>query len=204
MLYWLIFYFTKIVSRLFFPLTVYGSENLPRTGSFIIASNHVSNIDPMAIGISVPRRISYMAKDSLFRNFILRYVLLKIEAFPIKRETADIGALREAIRRLKSGSPLLIFPEGTRAQKDDFGQSIAKLHQGIGFLVVKSGVSVIPARIKDSDKVLPPGATFFNRHPVAIVFGEPMVFNSSESYEAIVGSIMGEINNLSRRLTVSG
>ncbi len=194
MFYWIVYYFSKLLSKLFFPITVYGLENLPSSGSYIIASNHISNIDPVAIGATVPRRISFMAKDSLFKNPVLRWILFGLDTFPVRRETADIGALREAIRRLKAGRPLVMFPEGTRAKKNGDAR---KIQEGVGFLVVKSGVPVIPVKVEDSDKVFPRGAKMFKRHPITLIFGKPITFDAKQDYGEIAQSIMQHIHSLS-------
>lgn len=189
MFYWFAHGIWLVVSFFFFPLTVRGRENLPRRVSCILASNHASNLDPMIIGIGSGRRLSYMAKHSLFANPFFRIVLGAVGAFPVKRETADIGALREAAKRLKHGCPLVVFPQGTRKEfkTDD------PAHAGIGFLAAKCQVPVIPVYIRGSDQVMPPKSRFFKRHPVLVTFGPPLTFAKNESYDTIASRIMAGI-----------
>jgi len=136
MFYWIAYYFVKTLSAIFSPRTVLGRENIPQEGAFIVASNHLSNLDPFLIGLCLQRRTSYMAKDILFRNKILNYMLQRVEAFPIRRGSADVWALRETLRRLKRGMPVVMFPEGTRKTLT----TEKRLQSGIGFLAVKGNV----------------------------------------------------------------
>jgi 1-acyl-sn-glycerol-3-phosphate acyltransferase len=196
-LYWPAYFAMAVLSFLFFPFKVIGRENIPRKGNFVYASNHRSNLDPVLLGLTVTFRISYMAKEELFRNKFFRWVLMNFSsAFPLKREGADIGALKESIRRLKHDSPVVVFPQGTRIL-DDEALSEENAQEGVGFLVAKSGVPVVPAKIIDSDKVLPPGARWFRRRLITIVVGRPLYFSGKEPYRQIARTVMRSILSLS-------
>lgn len=188
MFYWIAFYFFRLMQFLYFPTKVYGYENIPRTGAFIYASNHISNLDPLLLGLTANRRISYMAKNTLFKNPIANMALRGVDAFPLNRESGDVKSLREALRRLKAGRPLVVFPTGTRTAVD------AKA--GVGFLVSKARVPVIAAKVIDTDKVLIPGKYWFRRHPVTIILSPPLRFAASDDYETIAEGILETINVL--------
>lgn len=190
-IYWFSFLGFKLLSWIFFPLTVYGREYLPKRGEgFILASNHISNLDPFIVGICDWRRINYMAKDSLFANKFASFFFHSVNAFPVKRNTADFFAVRESLRRLKLGKPLLMFPEGTRKIQEK------QNNPGVGLIVVKSGVPVVPVQIVGSDKVLPPKARMFKRHPVKVYIGRPMQFKPEEGYQEISDRIMERVFSL--------
>ena len=142
-----------MLAAIFSPLKISGREKIPPGGGFIVASNHISNLDPFLIGLCFHRRIAYMAKDSLFRTKIGGFFFRQVEAFPVRRGEQDVWAVREAMKRLKRGLPVLMFPEGTRQGKGPR----QKVHSGIGFLAVKAGVPILPVHIRGADKVLPPG-----------------------------------------------
>ena len=149
-------------------------------------------MDPFILGLASRRRLSYVAKDSLFYNKFLRYLLYRVDAFPIKRGGADFRAMRETLRRLKKGVPIVLFPEGTRQ-----GAGIErKIHEGIGFIVAKAGVPVIPAYIKDSEKVLFPGSRTLKRQRVTVIFGEPLHFTKKQSYADIAHQVMEMVSSL--------
>jgi 1-acyl-sn-glycerol-3-phosphate acyltransferase len=192
MIYWLTFYLSRLFSLILFPFRVEGREHIPRNGGFILASNHSSYLDPVILGISFPRRMAFMARDSLFRSRCLGWYLGQLNTFPVKRESADIRSLREAIRQLRNQCPLVIFPEGTRKGKE----GDKKILGGVGFIVAKARVPVIPVRILGSDQVLPPGAKWFRRYPICVIFGPPLRFSADTPYIQIAQSVMSSIDGM--------
>src|SRR3989338_6346732 len=105
-----------LISRLFFRISWQGRENIPKKKGFIIASNHVSYLDPVMVGVACPRKLNYMARHDLFSNHFFSFWLYNVGAFPVRRKTADISALKEAIKRLNDGEGLILFPEGGRVE----------------------------------------------------------------------------------------
>lgn len=189
MVYWIIYFGTKFLSFLLFPVQVSGRENVPRQGAFLLACNHVSYLDPMVMGIVTGRRLNFMAKDELFHNPVLAFILKELWTFPVKRNSADKKALRESLDRLKKGLPILMFPEGTRHGSP--GEK--KIEAGIGFLAIKADVPVVPVYIEGSQKVLPPGAMFPRRHKVVVRYGPPMTFLPNSDYESVAKEVMAGI-----------
>ena len=187
MIYGIAWVLWEILRTLSFPLKVQGKENVPAKGACLFASNHLSYLDPMIIGGCFPRYISYLAKDSLFKNKVFAFFLNGVGAFPVKRESADTGAIKEALKRLKAGCPLVLFPEGTRLTPQK------EIHPGVALIAVKSGVPVVPVYLKGSDQVLPPGAQFLRRRPVGVSFGPPKIYSKETSYDEITDQIMKEI-----------
>ena len=98
----------------FFAVTATGYENVPATGPLIVAANHRSYLDPPLIGSWFPRPVHWMAKDELFRYPILGTLIRWCNAFPVARGEADVGSIKRALRILKEGEVVGIFPEGTR------------------------------------------------------------------------------------------
>lgn len=194
MIYYFTYFATKVLSWLYFPYKAYGTENIPRQGGFILASNHISNLDPVVLGICSVRRMNFMAKIELFKKQPLGYFLNKLGAFPIKRGEADFGALKEALKRLKNGKPVLIFVEGSRRK----GHEPARAQSGVGFLAMKSAVPIVPVYLKGTDKVLPPGAKIFKRGVVEASFGKPFYINEDgNTYQHASQQILDEIYKLS-------
>jgi len=195
MIYWIAYFFLKVFSYILYPLKVRHKENIPSRGSFIFASNHKSNMDPMLVGLTLYRKVSYMAKDSLFKNRIGAFFIRKFGAFPVRRGRPDRGALKEALRRLAAGDPLVLFPQGTRsAGHRKSGEA------GLGFLAVKARVPIVPVRIFDSNKVLPKGGRFLRPHPVTIVIGRPRYFDKSTPYEDITQQVLDAIFSLKKEV----
>jgi len=188
MIYYIIYFLTKVLSWVYFPFTAHQTRNIPRQGAFILASNHASNLDPMLLGICSVRRINFMAKIELFKG-LLGYILTRLGSFPVKRGESDFGAMREALRRLKIGRVILIFVEGTRR----IGNEPSKAQAGVGFLAMKSGVPIVPVYLKGTNQVMAPGTKFFKRGPVFATYGEPFFVTDAPTYEAASQRILDKI-----------
>ncbi|MFA5089702.1 MAG: lysophospholipid acyltransferase family protein [Candidatus Omnitrophota bacterium] len=170
-----------------------GRENIPKKGGFILASNHMSFLDPVALGIASSRRLSFMARHDLFDNNFSSLILSSWGVLPVKRGFGDISALKEAINLLKGGNALALFPEGRRIIK---GENVDP-EPGIGFLVSKLDVPVIPAFIKGTDKALPRGARFIRLAKVSVHFGKKISIERRMPYNDIACRIMQDIRHLS-------
>lgn len=143
-----------------------GRYNVPTSGPFIIAANHLSWTDIPLIPLFFKRKVIYMAKEEYFSSRI-SWLVRFLGAFPVKRGEGDRQALRAAEEQLKKGNILIIFPEGTRSRS----HTLAKAHAGLGMIALRSGVPVIPVAIWGSEDVL---KKFGAR--VTISYGEPIVF----------------------------
>ncbi len=188
-------YILIILCKVLFSLETVGLSNIPRKGGFILASNHVSNLDPIILGVACRRELNFMAKEGLFRNFLFGKLLYNVGAFPVKREYADVSAIKEAIRRLERGSVLLIFPAGSRSKGNSF-----QAQPGIGMLSSKASCPVLPVFISGTDKAMPPGAKFIKPTKIKVKFGLPLNFERSASYEIIASQVMSEIIALNPKI----
>ncbi|GAC1498059.1 MAG: lysophospholipid acyltransferase family protein [Vulcanimicrobiaceae bacterium] len=143
-------------------ITARGLDRVPRTGPLIVACNHVSYVDPPALGAMLPRPIAYMAKKELFAIPVLGGVIRKLGAFPVDRQRGDTAAMKAALRVLETGAALGIFPEGTRNVD---GSVQAQL--GVALLAAMSGATVIPAYVS--------GTRHLSRFAkITVTFGEPL------------------------------
>lgn len=147
--------FSYFYFKIFHRFEVKGMNNVPLAESFILASNHLSFIDPPALGCKLPRNLHYFARDSLFRG-PLGFLIRRLNSIPVNRDRLDLKTYRMVLSVLNDGNPLLVFPEGTRSRDG----RLSTPQKGIGFLVAKSGVSVLPARIEGSFEILGPGRRF--------------------------------------------
>src|ERR1043166_4296466 len=158
--------------RLYHRGRVYGAKTLPDEGAFILAGNHVSFLDPPFFGLACRREAFYMARDTLFRNPIAGWILRSWNCVPISRERGDIGAMRTVLRLLSEGKAVLMFPEGTRSKDGKLQEARA----GIGMVVARAGVPVLPMRIFGTERALPRGVSLPHPAKVTIVFGEPFTY----------------------------
>lgn len=192
MLYKLGRFLCSAVLRCILKIESRGSELMPASGGFLLASNHCSNLDPVLLGICARRELSFMAKEELFLNPVFGWVLRHVNAFPVKRHSGDIGAIRTLIQRVKGGSAVLLFPEGSRQPEGRLG----KAQEGIGFLAQKLQVPVVPAFIKGSGLALPPGSSKIKRGRVVVTYGKPVFVEKGVSYQKTADNIMEAIGRL--------
>ncbi len=172
-------------------LKVEGRENIPDKGAIIVAPNHKSYWDPPVIGVAFHNRvIHYMAKEELFRNPIFGWIIRQFGTFPVKRGTVDRAAVRQAVRELKSGNPLGIFPEGTRIKREGLG----RFHSGMASLALMTGTPVIPVAVLGSMD-LPK-----KNGPLAVLIGKPIAVAkerpTDEKVAELNEKVKGEIQRL--------
>ncbi|MCM8818422.1 MAG: 1-acyl-sn-glycerol-3-phosphate acyltransferase [Candidatus Omnitrophica bacterium] len=179
------------VYNLFFAIEVKGRENFPKRGGFIVASNHLSFLDPPTIGYVCPRMLHFFAKSSLFKIKGFSKLIKLLGAIPLERDTSMSLVLRKGLEILKKGEGIVIFPEGTRS----INGIIKDGKPGIGFLAVKSKVPVIPVRIIGTDKALPVNKKFIRIAKVKVFIGKPMYFENG-NYTEISKNIMDVIRKL--------
>ena len=159
----------------FWRLEVRGLEHVPRTGSFVLAPAHRSNAD-FALALAVTRRrMRYMGKADIWRYKVLWPVFDALGGFPVSRGAADRAALRTCIEVIKTGEPLVLFPEGTRRS----GPSIEELFDGVAYVASKTGVPIIPVGIGGSERALAKGKKLPRPAKVTLVIGPPMIVETS-------------------------
>jgi len=175
--------------KLFYKLEVEGKETIPKKGSFILASNHLSNLDPPLLAAISPRKVGFVAKEELFERKIPSLYFKDVGAIPVKRDKVDVRAMRLVLKTLES-KPLIIFPQGTRGANFDVARS------GIGFLCRKAGIPVVAARIYRTDKASLRKTNFPHRSKIRVIFAPVNNIDDGDSYEDITQKIMDKIKSL--------
>lgn len=122
---------------------VIGADKFPKEGGILLCSNHIDNLDPPVVGINAPRPVNFMAKEELFNLPLLKSILPGVRAFPVKRGMSDRDALRRAIKLLKDGEVVGLFPEGTRSKDGQLGKGFS----GAGFFALRGEANVVPCAI---------------------------------------------------------
>ncbi len=174
-----------IIKTVFFfngGLEVVGKENIPKEG-VIIASNHNSYLDPPILGSVTPRRCNFMARKGLFDVPVFRW-MIKYAAFPVDRDKPRASTMKEAVKRIRNGQIVVVFPEGKRSETGELQEA----RPGIAMVAVISKAPIVPALITGADKALPPGARWLKRAKIKVVFGKPIYYTSTEESGARAGS----------------
>ncbi len=173
---------------------VKGRKNIPKDGPVILAANHVSYWDPVIVGSVCPRAVRFMAKKELFSYIVFGRILKSLYAFPIDRKKSDREAIRAALKVLKNGEVLGMFPEGTRIKNKRLGE----FKQGMAMIAIRSQAPIIPITIRNSSKIFSKG--WFRSFQVII--GEPVVYNNkinnnkykTEDIKELTNSVKGIID----------
>ena len=168
---------------------MYNAERLPDTGAFILAGNHISFLDPPFFGLACKREAFYMARDTLFRNPLAGWILRSWHCVPIKRDKGDIGAMRTVLRMLDEGKAVLMFPEGTRSPDGKLQEPRA----GIGMIIAKANVPILPMRIFGTERALPRGVSLPRPARVQIKFGAPFTYPLPADFENMRGDALKSI-----------
>jgi len=160
----------RVLFVVVFRIRVYGRSRLPRRGGVLVVSNHQSYLDPILAAVGMPRPFHPMARRSLFRFAPFAWLIRSLHAFPVRRGSADMGAVREALRRLKGGAVVLVFPEGTRTRDG----SIGRLHAGPVTLARRAGVPILPIVIDGAFEAWPRSRPVPLPHPIRVACGRPV------------------------------
>lgn len=172
MLYALLKPITAVLMRLVFRAEGRGREHVPAHGPLLVVANHSSLLDPLLVAGVAPRPLSFLAKAELFRVPLFGGLLRRLNARPIRREGADAGALRTALRVLEEGRALLVFPEGSRGAEGVLREPKA----GAGMLAVLTGAPVVPVYVGGSGRAWPRGRWLPRPAKVVVTFGPPLRF----------------------------
>jgi 1-acyl-sn-glycerol-3-phosphate acyltransferase len=149
---------------------VFGCRNVPVTGGVLLVCNHQSFFDPVLATLALPRECHYMARHTLFRNAFFRRVIESLNAFPIRPGTADVGAIKETLRRLKRGALITAFPEGTRTPDG----LVHAMQSGVVLIARKARVPIVPTLILGAFESWPRQARVPQPRPIIVAYGRPL------------------------------
>ncbi len=188
-LYLLLKFFVSLFFFLFFRLEVKNKEVFPKDTPFILASNHLSNLDPPLLGVACPYELAFLAKEELFKCKPFAWLIRRLNAVALSRENLDIKALRLALKILKD-KPLLIFPEGRRSP------AYSDFKAGVGFLYRRTALPIVVAKIYGTDKALCRGAKFIKPAKLKVVFSRLEGINPQMDSEEISRKVEEKIRSL--------
>ncbi len=193
------YHFYKLLAGALFNYRVIGRENLSLPGGALIACNHTSFLDPPFAGIALEEQIYFLARKTLFDHPVAGAILRSWNAIPVDQQRPDMTSLKTVIRRLREGKKVLVFPEGERSFD---GQPLPGL-PGIGLIVVKSGVPVVPVRLFGTHEALPRGGRTLHPSEITLVCGKSWRCDSArygcdgkELYQRVSEEIMQRIGDL--------
>lgn len=182
-----------LLLKIMFRIEYNGVEKIPETGALIIAGNHSSYLDGIILGAMSKRSIHFMAKKELFKNKILASFFRTLKAFPVDREKPGKSSISMALKILKNGNILGMFPEGTR-----YIESLGKPFYGVGFFSIKSGAPILPAAIYGTAKAAPKGTYLPHFSRIKVKFGniiQPVKVYDKKSMKNLIKDITYQTMN---------
>jgi 1-acyl-sn-glycerol-3-phosphate acyltransferase len=182
----------------FFHQRVYNRHFEPADGGVVYIANHQSFFDPILVTNALCRPGNYMARDTLFRNPWFRRLIESVNAFPIKRNKADTGALKEAMRRLKHGRTVVIFPEGTRTRDGHIGPFLP----GVSVLAQRAAKWTVPVLIDGAFEVWPRTRVLPRPGKIYVEYAPPIPCEEAKKYtpEEFVQKVRGILIDMQTRL----
>ncbi len=173
-----------LICKIFFRIKVKGLENIPARGNFIITANHSSYLDPVAIGVAVPRRIKWIVRKDVYD---VRWLKPLLESLGMIRENGSVG---KALDLLIKGESVGVFPEGARSPDGKLGEG----KKGVAIMALRSGVPVVPCAVGGAFKAYPRGVVFPRPYPVEIIIGKAIKPGKSDAPdEKTIDSTLAEI-----------
>lgn len=182
------------INYIWFNFEINGKENIPKEGGALICPNHISIYDPCMVASITKRELHFMAKEELFSNFFMRWLLKNVHAFPVNREKVNIETVKTALKVLKEKELLGIFPEGKRVKDGETTEPA----NGFVVFAIKTKSPIIPIKISGKLKF---------REKVRMIVGEPIYLTeyygkkiTEEEMAKIAKEIMDKIYSMDQSL----
>jgi len=176
--YWLARWIFRVFCALFFDFRSYGTQNVPKQGPFILASNHQSFLDPIFCGIPLRRQLHFLARESLFSNRFFGALIRSVNSIPVKRGQANIAPIRRVIAKLKEGQGVCLFPEATRTSDG----RIQQFKPGFGLLCRRSEAAIVPVLIDGAFECWPRYKKIFSPGWVTVCYGEVITAEQAKDF----------------------
>lgn len=149
---------------------VFNRHVEPTTGGVVYICNHQSFFDPPLMSFALRRPMNFMARDTLFRKPGFRKLIESLNAFPVRRGSADTKALKEAVARIKDGGQVVVFPEGTRTEDGTIGPFLP----GVALLAQRARATTVPVLIDGAFECWPRWKKLPSPGQIIIQYGKPI------------------------------
>jgi 1-acyl-sn-glycerol-3-phosphate acyltransferase len=200
-MHWVYYFGRVLIHILVFPFAswhVKGRENVPGQGPLLIVCNHLHVADPPMIAASIKLKAVFMAKEELFRHWWPRFWVKNFGAFPVRRDTLDREALRQAEHWLKRGVSLIMFPEGKRSST----ARMKPAFPGSALIASRLRVPILPVSITGTEKLRNLKWCLWHRPRITVNIGKPFYLPPADGkltraeLEQLTSSIMEQVAGL--------
>ncbi len=172
--------FLQVIMCAMWKIRAFNRHHEPADGGVVYICNHQSYLDPILMGIALRRPMNYMAREDLFHLPVFKQLIRSLNAFSVRRATADIAALKEALRRLKNGGQVAIFAEGTRTYDGRIGTFLP----GVAMLAQRAAKWTVPVLIDGAFEAWPRWQAMPSPGSVVVQYGEPIPQEEVRKYKA--------------------
>lgn len=180
-----------VFCRAFWRVRQSGTAHVPRTGPFILAPVHRSNVDtPLVCGLT-SRRLRYLGKDTMWKYSWSAWFFDSLGGIPVHRGEPDRQAMRTCEEVVAGGEPLVMFPEGTRRS----GPLVEHVFDGVAYLALRTGTDIVPVGIGGSEGAMPKGSRFLKPVKVTMVVGEPIRVTAPEPGQRVPRRAVKELTD---------
>jgi len=170
----------SVLPRRYFRLRVEGDGNVPAAGPCLLAANHASYVDPVVLAMASPRPVRFIVDQQQYRRPLVHWIAARTGAIPVGNSSRDVGAVRRALRALRRGDVLGIFPEGGRS-----GDGTLKPGKpGAALLALRGDVPLVPVGIVGAYRAYPRHRLVPRPAPITVRFGTPLRFPPSWLHHA--------------------
>lgn len=173
MFYHFLHFCISLLSKLVLRCQVVGKGNIPQHNACIVVANHVNLLDSPVLGVSLGRKVYFMAKEELYHSRLVGWLAEQFGAFSVAKGKLDRRAGRRALELLTQGQALIILPEGKRSEDGKLGQA----YPGAALLAVKNNVPLVPVGISGTGQLI--GKWWFLRRPkITLNIGQPFTLST--------------------------
>ena len=173
---------------------VFGAGNLPAAGPVIVVANHPSDVDPILLGVALPRTLHFMADAVQFRRGFVGPVIERLAAFPIHKGEPDRAALERALGLLAEGEVVVLFAEGDLYRRAD----PTAFRSGVAFLAARSGAPVVPVAIVGAERIWAGGRVHWPW--LRLTVGQPITFSGAPRSKVAYARMAEELRDAVIRL----
>lgn len=164
--HWFCFALAAVSLAVFFPIRMTGYRRFPKNTGVLVLANHQSFLDPILLGLTLPRQASHVARSSLFRFAPFRWLIIALRAIKIDREGIGKEGLRACLERLKAGEIVVVFPEGKRTPDGAVGE----LKPGVLLLLERANTPIVLAGIAGAYESWPRSAPIPRPAPIWVCY----------------------------------
>jgi 1-acyl-sn-glycerol-3-phosphate acyltransferase len=173
---------------------VRGAGHVPAVGPAIVVSNHPSDVDPILLGVTIPRTLHFLADVVQFRRGFVGPIIERLAAIPIHKGRPDRAALEKALAVLAAGGVVVLFAEGDLYRRE----APVAFHSGVAFLAAHSGAPVVPVAISGAERLWAGGRLHWPR--ISVDIGAPLTWDGAPPGRAAYAAMATRLHGAVLRL----